>query len=177
MSKNEHISQELRSPELVFDGDNLPDDLKWVMAHFGLPKSDPFVVLLAWHWHRVQSSRDVLENARVALESSLDAKLKAFELVAAQNESLKDEVQRLRALLSQSPEHLAEEWRTKWEMSLKQSMAEAKSLSESLNTLSKEAKGAFRTIRFHQMLAVFFSGLAAGSLFNIWIQYLFSSQS
>lgn len=176
MSKNERPSQELRSPEEVFNGDNLPDDLKWVMTHFGLPKNDPFVVLLAWHWHRVQSNKDVLESARQEMDTSLDAKLKAFEEIAAKSVSLKDEIRRLEALMARSPDTIAEEWRTKWDASLKKGMADVKALSDSLNTLLPQTKSAFRTLRIHQMLAVFFSGLASGSLIGIWIHSLLSSR-
>jgi hypothetical protein len=50
---------ELRSPEEVFNGDHLPEDLKWLMTSFNLPKNDPTIVLLAWHWKRVANMQDI----------------------------------------------------------------------------------------------------------------------
>ena len=76
-------TQQIRRPEQVFDGDNLPDDLKWIMSHFGLPKSDPAVVLIAWHWYRVLNNQDAIHAGAMELKAVLDPRLEKFQSSSA----------------------------------------------------------------------------------------------
>ena len=75
--------QQIRTPEQVFDGDNLPDDLKWIMSHFGLPKNDPAVVLIAWHWYRVLNNQDAIHAGAMELKAVLDPRLEKFHASTA----------------------------------------------------------------------------------------------
>jgi hypothetical protein len=68
--------KQLSKPDEIFDGDKLPEDLKWIMSHFGLPKDDPLVVLMAWHWHRVQQNHDVILAGTMQLKAFLDPQIK-----------------------------------------------------------------------------------------------------
>jgi hypothetical protein len=70
---------ELRLPEEVFNGDNLPDDLKWLMTSFNLPKNDPAVVLLAWHWKRVADMKDVIKTGQMELNAALESRIDKAE--------------------------------------------------------------------------------------------------
>ena len=67
--------KQLSKPDEIFDGDKLPEDLKWIMSHFGLPKDDPLVVLMAWHWHRVQQNHDVILAGTMQLKAFLDPQI------------------------------------------------------------------------------------------------------
>jgi hypothetical protein len=74
---NEQI--ELRPPEEVFNGDNLPTDLKWLMTSFNLPKNDPAVVLMAWHWKRVADMKDVIKTGQMELNAALETRIDKAE--------------------------------------------------------------------------------------------------
>jgi hypothetical protein len=43
--------KQLSKPDEIFDGDKLPEDLKWIMSHFGLPKDERIAGLEARHDH------------------------------------------------------------------------------------------------------------------------------
>ncbi len=66
---------ELRPPEEVFNGDNLPTDLKWLMTSFNLPKNDPAVVLMAWHWKRVADMKDIIKTGQMELNAALESRI------------------------------------------------------------------------------------------------------
>ena len=70
---------ELRAPEEVFNGDNLPTDLKWLMTSFNLPKNDPAVVLMAWHWKRVADMKDVIKTGQMELNAALETRIEKAE--------------------------------------------------------------------------------------------------
>ena len=70
---------ELRPPEEIFNGDNLPADLKWLMTSFNLPKNDPAVVLMAWHWKRVVDMKDVIKTGQMELNAALETRIDKAE--------------------------------------------------------------------------------------------------
>jgi len=94
-------TQQIRPPEEVFDGDNLPDDLKWIMSHFGLPKSDPAVVLIAWHWYRVLNNQDAIHAGAMELKAVLDPRLQKFQSSSAVLEAVLPSLDKIVQFLTQ----------------------------------------------------------------------------
>jgi hypothetical protein len=94
-------AQQIRPPEQIFDGDNLPDDLKWIMTHFGLPKNDPAVVLIAWHWYRVLNNQDAIHAGAMELKAVLDPRLAKFQASSVVLESLLPGLDKLIQFLTQ----------------------------------------------------------------------------
>jgi hypothetical protein len=152
-------AQQIRRPEQVFDGDNLPDDLKWIMAHFGLPKSDPAVVLIAWHWYRVLNNQDAIHAGAMELKAVLDPRLEKFQSSSAALERLLPGLDKLIGFLTQDDVALKAKIEG-WEKPIEQL---AQSLDKVVRNIDRRWKE--QTLQHH--IACILGGMAAGSLLTL----------
>ena len=113
-------SIELRPPEEVFNGDHLPEDLKWLMTSFNLPKNDPTIVLLAWHWKRVANMQDITKKAQMELSAALETRIDKIEGFAGTIQQVDTNLGNVNMVLSQEHLHL----KTKIETEMKRPIAE-----------------------------------------------------
>jgi hypothetical protein len=155
---------ELRPPEEVFNGDNLPADLKWLMTSFNLPKNDPAVVLMAWHWKRVADMKDVLKTGQMELNAALETRIEKAEGFA-------NTIQQVNANLGKAAGALALaqlDMKAKIESELKQpisdSLEKAALLGTSLEKLLQTIQT--RETEYHRKRwwAAYWSGWASGVL-------------
>ena len=110
---------ELRPPEEVFNGDHLPEDLKWLMTSFNLPKNDPTIVLLAWHWKRVANMQDITKQAQMELSAALESRIDKIEGFAGTIQQVDANLGKVNDSLTQEHLHL----KTKIEKEMKQPIA------------------------------------------------------
>jgi hypothetical protein len=165
--------QALKRPEETFNGDNLPDDLKWIMAHFGLPKHDPAVVLIAWHWFRVNQGADVLKNGTLALQVALDARLQKVNAGSAAVENLVDLVENLTALLSPRPLAISQQIESELKIPITDSVKACSKLAVEMNALLSRSTTVLKTASRRQLLACLMAGFATGTTLTAWIFCLF----
>jgi hypothetical protein len=69
----------MKSPTELADPEKLPNDLKLLLKEHKVPANDPLIALLAWHWLRINESRDALQDNRVKLELALDERREAIQ--------------------------------------------------------------------------------------------------
>ncbi len=155
---------ELRPPEQVFNGDDLPDDLKWLMTAFNLPKSDPAVVLMAWHWKRTANTHDIIKVGQMELIAALESRINKVKGFA-------ETIQQVDANLSNVNHALAQEHlglKNKIETELKQPLAEslgnAVQLAATLETLLKTVQTSGAEYNRKRWRAAYWSGWASGVL-------------
>jgi hypothetical protein len=77
----------------------LPDDLKLLLQELKIQDDDPLFAVLAWHWVRIDKTRDILEEKTGKLSAALDERKAAIE----------EKVQQLGALLNVRKEQF-ESW-------------------------------------------------------------------
>lgn len=169
------MSEDLKKPEEIFNGDNLPDDLKWLMSHFGLPKNDPTVVLLAWHWQRVQNHNDTIQNSIFMLKAALDVRLEKIQSSATTVETLTGSLEELSHVLSQKPLVISQQIETELKTPITDSVQTCAELASRLKALLDHAHITLKATLRRQMWACFLSGLVVGSMLIPWTYLLFFS--
>jgi hypothetical protein len=147
----------LRSPEEIFDGDKLPDDLKWIITHFGLVKNDPIVVLFAWHWHRVHQNQEVIDGGALQFKALLDPRIAKIERYAQTIEKIQPGLDKVVQLLSRD------------EATLKGKLQEGlqRPVDQTIEALQKVVSDLQQTknqLSWEKYLAVYLGGLASGAL-------------
>lgn len=171
------MSGTLKKPEEVFHGDHLPEDLKWIMSDFGLSKNDPAVVLIAWHWHRVQQQQDTLQDGLLTLKAALDARLEKISGCAATVETLTGSLQDMAKALEQKPLHISRQIEAELKAPIAASAATCATLATRLKSLLLHSETTLRITARRQALAAFIAGLAIGSMLIPWTwQHFFSAR-
>jgi len=169
------MSDELKKPEEVFNGDNLPEDLKWLMSHFGLPKNDPTVVLLAWHWQRVQNHNDAIQNSILMLKAALDTRIEKIESCASTVTTMTGTLEELSLVLSQKPLLISQQIEGELKTPIAASVQACSTLASRLSALLNYTNTTLQTTSRRQMWACFVSGLVIGSMLIPWTYMLFFS--
>jgi hypothetical protein len=149
----------IRTPEQVFDGDNLPDDLKWIMSHFGLPKSDPAVVLIAWHWYRVLNNQDAIHAGAMELKTVLDPRLEKFQASAAIMEKALPRLDQVVQFLNQDDAAL----KTRVEGLHKPIQI----VTQSLNKVIRDIERHWQELTWQRCIACLLGGMAAGAILTL----------
>jgi hypothetical protein len=152
-------AQQIRTPEQVFDGDNLPDDLKWIMAHFGLPKSDPAVVLIAWHWYRVLNNQDAIHAGAMELKAVLDPRLAKFQASSVVLERLLPGLDKLIQFLTQDDATLKAKVEG-WQKPIEQ-------VAQSLDKVVRNIDRRWNEQTRQHYIACILGGMAAGALLTL----------
>lgn len=165
----------LKKPEEIFNGDNLPEDLKWLMSHFGLPKNDPTIVLLAWHWQRVQNHNDTIQNSILMLKAALDARIENIQTGVSTVETLTDILTELSAVFSNKPLLISQQIETELRTPISESVQTCTALAALLKILLNHVDTTLKVTTRRQMWACFTSGLVIGSMLIPWTYSLFFS--
>ena len=69
----------MNAPSELAYPEKLPDDLKLLLKEQKIPVNDPLIALLAWHWLRINETRDVIQDNRVKLVVALDERREAIQ--------------------------------------------------------------------------------------------------
>lgn len=76
----------MKPPEETFSSENLPSDLKWLIAHYKIQTNDPLIVILAWHhkqheelYQKTAISQEKLESAVSNLRDLLSEEKRVSE--------------------------------------------------------------------------------------------------
>lgn len=148
---------QLRSPEEIFDGDKLPDDLKWIITHFGLAKNDPIVVLLAWHWHRVHQNQEVIDGGALQFKAVLDPRIAKIEGYAGIIEKMQPGLSKLADVLGQDEATLKNKLHEGLQKPLDQ-------ITKTLEKLVSDLDREWKELNWQRCFACFVAGMAAGAI-------------
>jgi hypothetical protein len=148
------------TPEDLLDPAELPDDLKWIPAHYRLNPSDPVYLLLAWHWRRVKQSEDALRAGIIELKAALDTRLGALQQGTETVAAVRDQLAALQESLDGKPAQLGSLIEAKVHQPIAQAVAQIEMLERSVSPLA----AMFAASQRRQILAVFLVGVCAGLL-------------
>ncbi len=164
--------EDIKLPHEVFTGDNLPDDLKWLMTSFNLKKKDPCIVLLAWHWNRIKNSEDAIQGGIYSLKAALDARVEKIEIAGNKVESLASSVEQLASLLEQKPSIVSQQITHELNAPINESVATCSMLAIQLKELLDQTQTTLKQALWRQAVASFVTGLFIGASLILWIKYL-----
>lgn len=151
------------TPDDLFNPADLPDDLKWIPAHYRLNPGDPVYLLLAWHWRRVKQSEDTLRAAIVEMKAALDSRLAALDRAGETVTSVHEALVDLRDSLDGKPAQLGAQIDARMSQPIAQAVAQFKALEKAVSPLAAN----FATSQRRQLLAALLTGLALGVLASV----------
>jgi hypothetical protein len=163
---------ELRPPEEVFNGDNLPEDLKWLMTSFNLPKNDPTIVLLAWHWKRVANMQDITKKAQMELSAALEARIDKIEGFAGTIQQVDTNLGKVNVVLTQEHLHLKSKIETEMKRPIAESLEKAIQISTSLEKLLQKIQTGAAEYNRQRWRAAYWGGCSTGVLITACVCWL-----
>lgn len=165
----------MNDPETVFEMGELPDDLKWLVAQFRLQPNDPALLLLAWHWKRVQQGGDTIQNATQELKAALDTRVERMLASTEALESIADHFSEIRASLDQKPLRISERIDAELREPIRASVEACSNIALPLKSLLQETEIILRKARRQQMIAAFIAGIFVGAMLLPWTYFYFFS--
>lgn len=135
---------DLRPPEEIFNGGNLPEDLKWLMTNFNLPKDDPTVVFCAWHWNRVRQHYQLINEAGLHFKAVLDPRIDMIQAYAASMDKLYPGLDAIAKILGQEKPMVQ--------------------ISQKLEKVVSDLDREWRALNWQRAVACFIAGMAVGSI-------------
>lgn len=153
------MSGPIKSEDL-FDPANLPDDLKWVPAHYKLHPTDPVYLLIAWHWRRVKQSEDTLRAGIVEMKKALDDRIAHLSSASGTVAEVGEALANVQVALEETPSEL----RTRLDSMLSQPLAEALGRLQVLEKSLAPLGRSFQSAQRRQFLATFLVGVVVGVL-------------
>jgi len=163
---------ELRPPEQVFKGDDLPDDLKWLMTSFNLPKSDPAVVLMAWHWKRVANTQDIIKLGQMELIAALESRIDKVKNFAETIHQVDSNLGQVNAALAQEHLHLKAKIEEELHKPLADSLGNAVQVAATLEMLLKTIQTSAEQYNKKRWNAAYWGGCATGVLITACVCWL-----
>ncbi len=155
----------------------LPDDLRNLLGKLKVPADDPLLLVLAWHWQRIEGERDRIKEGTLELKAILDNRLEQINGAAKGMEELLAHLEGLRKVLAKSPSLLSEQFDKELKEHVRTAIAATDHLTAQVHTLTATGGKAFRRVRWTTWTAAFLSGFATGAMFLPWIVFHFSSRS
>jgi hypothetical protein len=150
-------------PEELLDPETLPEDLRWLVSEFKLQPRDPVFLLIAWHWHRVQSAEDSLRAASLELQTAVDTRVGAIAGTAEAVSSLVELLARVQASLEQKPALLS----AQLDAEIKAPLAKLHTLEQSLDGVLSAAKTTLAGAQQARLLATLLIGVTLGLLAGV----------
>jgi hypothetical protein len=147
-------------PEDLLEPGNLPDDLKWLPAHYKLHPTDPVYLLIAWHWRRVKQSEDTLKAGIVELKKALDDRIIHLSAAADTVAEVTDALADVQSSLDEKPAELESRLEAILAKPLADALNRLQALEKSLAPLARS----FQTAQRRQFLATFLVGVTFGVL-------------
>jgi hypothetical protein len=180
-------SEELTGPQ------SLPADLKVILQNFKVREDDPLLAILAWHWHRINESRDILEDRTAKLTSALDERKGAIEekvreigaLMQIRHDALKvwtdslDEIfaglQAVNQTLKTKPREIGEQIIKDLAHPIGQSVTLVQQLATESQKLMIDTNAVRQRLHRSHVVTAFLSGYATAALILSWIFFHISS--
>ena len=160
--------------ELAYPG-NLPDDLKVLLHEQKVPVDDPLIVVLAWHWLRINESRDAIQDGTLSLKVALDGRIQKLAGHADNLTALNGHLEKLSQVLAEKPSRIGEQIATDLKEPIAASIDSARQIVFDLRALLVEVNETGKRFHRSRYIAAFLSGLSTGALLIPWMYSHFFS--
>ena len=176
----------MNAPSELAYPEKLPDDLKLLLKEQKIPANDPLVMLLAWHWLRINETRDVIQDNRVKLvvalderreaiqddrlklETALDNRLEKMAAWTKELEFLNGHLEQLSKVLKEEPLHVSRKIQEELARPIAESVNSAKQLAASVGGLVNDVAKSRKSLHRSHVITAFLSGYATAALIISW---------
>lgn len=160
--------------ELTYPG-NLPDDLKVLLHEQKVPVDDPLIALLAWHWLRINESRDAIQDCTLSLKVALDGRVKKLADHADHLAVLNGHLEKLSQVLAEKPLAVSQQIESELKEPIAASVESARQIVFDLRALLVDVNETGKRFHRSRYIAAFLSGLSTGALLIPWMYSHFFS--
>lgn len=183
----------MKKPDELADAKKLPPDLKVLLQELKIQEDDPLFAVLAWHWIRIDQSRDILEDRTAKLTSTLDERKGVIEEKVQQiaallkvrkeeleswNETLQQIFQNLENVnttLKDEPLAISKHITEQLAHPIGQSVTLVQQLASEIKGLVTDLSAARQRLHRSHVITAFLSGYATAALILSWIVFHFYS--
>ena len=176
----------MNAPSELAYPEKLPDDLKLLLKEQKIPVNDPLIALLAWHWLRINETRDVIQDNRVKLVVALDERREAIqddrlkletaldkrlEKMVEWTEDLKllnGHLEKLSEVLKEKPFRVSQQIQEELARPIAESVNSAKQLAASVGGLVNDVEKSRKRLHRSHVITAFLSGYATAALIISW---------
>jgi hypothetical protein len=157
-----NTAAELAYPE------SLPDDLKVLLHEQKVPVDDPLVALLAWHWLRINESRDAIQDSTLTLKAALDLRIGKIIAHSDSLETLTGHLEALSQVLAAKPLGISQQIQAELAQPIAESVKSAQQIALDLKALLTDLNVTGKQFQRSRHMAAFLSGLSTGALLIPW---------
>jgi hypothetical protein len=183
----------MKKPDELADPKKLPADLKVLLQELKIQEDDPLFAVLAWHWLRINESRDILEDRTAKLTSALDERKGAIEekareigaLMTVRQQQLETWSQTLQEIfqhlenvnqvLSEKPLAISKHITEQLAHPIGQSVTLIQQLAAESKELVTDLSAARQRLHRSHLITAFLSGYATAALILSWMVFHFYS--
>ena len=164
----------MKSPAELAYPESLPDDLKVLLHEQKIPFDDPLVALLAWHWLRINESRDAIQDGTLTLKVALDARIGKILAHSDTLATLTGHLEKLSQVLAEKPLGISQQIQKELAQPIAESTQSAQQIVVELKALT-DVNNTGKRFQRSRHIAAFLSGLSTGALLIPWTySHLFS---
>ncbi len=165
----------MKSPTELAYPESLPDDLKVLLHEQQVPADDPLIALLAWHWLRINESRDAIQDGTLTLKVALDARIAKILTHSDSLETITVHLEALSAVLAERPLGISQRIESELAQPIAESTQTARQIAIDLKALLVDVNITGKRFQRSRHIAAFLSGLSTGALLIPWTySHLFS---
>jgi hypothetical protein len=183
----------MTSPADLAYPEKFPADLKVLLTEQKVPANDPLVLLLAWHWLRMDEMREVIEigaihiiaslnqsraeimEDRLKVEAALDNRLGKLNSWQSTLEDLFDHLSALSTVLKEKPLAVSQNIEKELTQPVAESVKSVKHLAVDVAGLLADVDKAKKRLRRSNLITAFLSGYATAALIVTWTYFHFFS--
>jgi hypothetical protein len=158
----------MKAPSELSYPEKLPDDLKLLLKEQKIPANDPLVMLLAWHWLRINETREAIQDDRLKLEVALDQRLEKMVAWTKELEFLNGHLEQLSKVLKEEPLHVSRKIQEELARPIAESVNSAKQLVASVGGLVNDVAKSRKSLHRSHVITAFLSGYATAALIISW---------
>ena len=165
----------MKSPTELAYPESLPDDLKVLLHEQKVAFDDPLIALLAWHWLRINESRDAIQDGTFTLKVALDARIAKILAHSNALEVITGHLENLSQILAEKPLGISQRIESELAQPIAESTQMAKQTALDLKALLADVNVTGQRFQRSRHIAAFLSGLSTGALLIPWTySHLFS---
>jgi hypothetical protein len=148
--------------------ESLPDDLKVLLHEQKIPANDPLIALLAWHWLRMNESRDAIQDGTLTLKAALDGRIEKITNLYGTLEAITGYLEKLSEALAGKPLGISLQIRAELAEPIAESVKSAQQIAHDLKAMLTDLNVTGKRFQRSRHIAAFLSGLSTGALLIPW---------
>jgi hypothetical protein len=153
----------------------LPDDLKAMLAELKIPTNDPLIPVMGWFWKQMSAATGTLDTARASVAAVFDDRLVKLDDTASLLLSVEKSLQKVDGQLKSKPLDVKEQVQRELAEPLKAAIDSCRKLDEQMKSLLARLDHKISQNQRALNIACFAAGFTGGGLIIACLFHLLST--